>query len=449
MDTEIAVDDRTFEDGNVVLFNRTNSKVWQARIRRYRGNWIDISTKEADFHKAKLVACDKYRRMAWLQENDEIDVTRKFKDVATLTISRLQAELDAGTGKIVYKHYIQAINNYLIPAFGNTLVHKVNFHKLLKLEEFRRDKLGKQANRSTINTHNAALNKVFKTAIEQKFMLPIQVPELRNNGEKPKSRPYFSKSEYRKLSRNLREWTKTGHQKKTQEIRELLRDYVLILANTGIRTGEEALSLRWKYISSIKVNEWLTKDNSGEEGLELSVSGKTGRRTLIARDAEGNVSRPLKRIQERFADLANLSDGELYKRNEFAFRLPDGSLIKHERLAKNFKLFLQKYDLLENTAGEERSLYSLRHTYATFAIIDGLDMETLAVQMGTSIAMLERHYSKLKPHMKAGKLGGHEKKARKGNAEKADATAAQIETLRKQIESQQEVINKLLEKGNS
>ena len=182
MDTEIAVDDRTFEDGNVVLFNRKNSRVWQARIRRYRGNWIDISTKETDFHKAKLVACDKYRRMAWLQENDEIDVTRKFKDVATLTISRLQAELDAGTGKIVYKHYIQAINNYLIPAFGKTLVHKVNFHKLLKLEEFRRDKLGKQANRSTINTHNAALNKVFKTAIEQKFMLPIQVPELRNNG---------------------------------------------------------------------------------------------------------------------------------------------------------------------------------------------------------------------------------------------------------------------------
>jgi integrase len=41
----------------------------------------------------------------------------------------------------------------------------------------------------------------------------------------------------------------------------------------------------------------------------------------------------------------------------------------------------------------QRTLHSLRHTYATLALMDGqMDMHTVAKQMGTSIAMLERHY---------------------------------------------------------
>ena len=445
MKTELTKGDRTFEDGNVVLFKRANSKIWQARIRRYRGTWIDSSTKESDIDKAAKVACEKYKRMAWLQENDEIDVTRKFKDVAELTKRQLQAELDAGVGKSVYKDYIRAIDNYLIPALGNTLVHRVDHLKLLKLDEFRRNKIGREANRSTINTHNSALNRVFKTAIEKGFMLQVQVPELRNKGVKPKSRPYFNKQEYTRVVRNLREWAKTGRAKKTREIRILLRDYVLILGNTGMRTGKEALSLCWKNISPIMVKSAQDAHSKDEAGLEFSVSGKTGRRTLIAREAESNVSRPLKRLQNRFTELADLTDKELYKHKEFVFRLGNGNFVKHERLAKNFKLFLQKYDLLENTAGEERSLYSLRHTYATFALIDGTDMETLAVQMGTSISMLERHYSKLKPYMKASKLGGHEKKAKKNEAAKKSAAEVQVEALQKQIESQRKIIDKLLE----
>jgi integrase len=44
--------------------------------------------------------------------------------------------------------------------------------------------------------------------------------------------------------------------------------------------------------------------------------------------------------------------------------------------------------------GLNRTLYSLRHTYATFALInDGMDIHALAIQMGTSIGMIERHYS--------------------------------------------------------
>lgn len=46
---------------------------------------------------------------------------------------------------------------------------------------------------------------------------------------------------------------------------------------------------------------------------------------------------------------------------------------------------------------QKRVLYSLRHTYATFALTyDKVPVHTLAVQMGTSVIMIEKHCSHLK-----------------------------------------------------
>jgi integrase len=43
-----------------------------------------------------------------------------------------------------------------------------------------------------------------------------------------------------------------------------------------------------------------------------------------------------------------------------------------------------------------RSFYSIRHTYATFALTyDNVNIHTLAKQMGTSVVMIEKHYSHL------------------------------------------------------
>ncbi len=61
--------------------------------------------------------------------------------------------------------------------------------------------------------------------------------------------------------------------------------------------------------------------------------------------------------------------------------------------------------LLKDTSGKNRTLYSLRHTYATFALRAGISIHTIARQMGTSVLMLEKHYSKLTPMMNATELG--------------------------------------------
>ena len=82
------------------------------------------------------------------------------------------------------------------------------------------------------------------------------------------------------------------------------------------------------------------------------------------------------------------------------FRLPDGLVT--ENIHQTFRQFLKDIGIIIcPRTGQNRTLYSLRHTYATFALInDGMDIHILAIQMGTSIGMIERHYSHLTPRLK-------------------------------------------------
>ena len=61
--------------------------------------------------------------------------------------------------------------------------------------------------------------------------------------------------------------------------------------------------------------------------------------------------------------------------------------------------------LEKSQQGQTRTLYSLRHTYATFELLNNkTDIHTLSKQMGNSAAMIERHYSKLTATLAADRL---------------------------------------------
>ncbi len=85
------------------------------------------------------------------------------------------------------------------------------------------------------------------------------------------------------------------------------------------------------------------------------------------------------------------------------FVLPDNTILSH--IENIFRNLMVRSHLLMDTSGQRRTLYSLRHTYATQALAKGIDIHTLAKQMGTSVGMIERHYSKLTPMLKAEILG--------------------------------------------
>ena len=69
-----------------------------------------------------------------------------------------------------------------------------------------------------------------------------------------------------------------------------------------------------------------------------------------------------------------------------------------------FGKLLDEAQLLYDDLGQKRTLYSCRHTYATFQLLYGnIDVYTLAIMMGTSVPMIERFYSHVKPRLAADK----------------------------------------------
>jgi integrase len=72
------------------------------------------------------------------------------------------------------------------------------------------------------------------------------------------------------------------------------------------------------------------------------------------------------------------------------------------RIDGAFKRLMKDSGLGLSLDGQMRTLYSLRHTYATLELLENkTDIHTLARQMGNSAAMIEKHYSKLTPTMAA------------------------------------------------
>jgi integrase len=383
-------------DGDLRLFKRDRSRVWQATF-KMDGRWVRVSTKCKQVDDAKAAARKLYIEYEVRRKNGLPVVSKRFASVAAICIADMQKQLDAGVGKKVFKDYIIVLNRYLVPYFANQFVTSITYEELQRFAHWRKEKMGHEPKASTLNTHNSALNRVFDEAVARGYMNKTHLPTLINKGRDSERRPDFTRDEYQTMIRKLPSWIEAGRDGKSRDMRYLLRDYVLILANTGIRHGTEAENLCWKHVSLFEEN--------GLTYLEMSVSGKTGRRDIICRSGTINY---LKRIQSRCPDISGMSFEELLKaRLDLpVFRLPDGTVSKN--LRQTFRILMKDTGLLTcNRTGQNRTLYSLRHTYATFALLnDGMDIHTLAIQMGTSIGMIERHYSHLTPRLRKDMLTG-------------------------------------------
>ena len=383
-------------DGTAVLFRRTRSTAWQVRYKA-QGKWLRSTTREMQLSDARRAAEDIVLEARFKQRHGMPVVTRRFASVAATAIARMNTALASGDGKTVYSHYIGALQNYLVPYLGNHGIANVDAALLRKFALWRTEQMRHEPRASTINTHNAALSRVFDVAVELGYMNAAQLPVLQNKPRDSDRRPDFTLAEYRQLYRAMRSWVKQGKSGKSRDMRMLLRDYVLILANTGMRHGTESLGLKWKHVSEFVDHQ--------RRYLAMWVDGKTGGRELIARH---NCVTYLKRIHARALDLNHLTWHQLLAsgRDEFVFRLPDGTQSKS--LHQTFEVLLTDAGLLVDRRTEQnRTLYSLRHTYATMSLIHArVDIHTLAKQMGTSILMIERHYSHLQPRQRAEQLAG-------------------------------------------
>ena len=73
--------------------------------------------------------------------------------------------------------------------------------------------------------------------------------------------------EYQAIYQGIPSWIKTGHRQETRELREVLREYVLFLSNTGVRHGTEATGIKW---SNIRYFTGLDKHQYIEDSLRAN-----------------------------------------------------------------------------------------------------------------------------------------------------------------------------------
>lgn len=383
-------------EGQATLFQRPATPHWHVRY-KVHGKWERTSTKCTDLAEARRRATELVTE-AWFKERNGLPVVNKrFKSVARLAIKRMDELAKSGRGKATYKTYAQAIQNYLIPLLGNHNVDRIDNAVLAKFEAERIELIGRVPSASVINNHNSALNRVFEEAIERGYMTKFQLPLLRNDGVKSERRPDFRLEDYTALYKGMRKWVRAARKGNETVLRNILRNYVLVLANTGIRAGTEGMNLQWQHI------EFFEQD--GRRYLMLHVDGKTGRREVIARH---NTVRYLDRLRKLTPAWAKGTFEEFLKKRHraYVFRVADKDMTT--AFGKMFARLLESLDLLYDTRnGKQRTMYSLRHYYATMALTyNRMTVYNLARHLGTSVAMIEQHYGHVELRRLAHEIAG-------------------------------------------
>ncbi|MEM6371901.1 MAG: hypothetical protein AAF727_03855 [Pseudomonadota bacterium] len=159
--------------------------------------------------------------------------------------------------------------------------------------------------------------------------------------------------------------------------------------------------------------------------LRIFVDGKTRGRSLICRDP---VEKYLLRQSQLNPNLAyrSLDDLIAAKSDEFVFTTRLGDVATIHNLNRAFNALLDDLGLKIGTDEKPRTLYSLRHFYATRELQRGVSAHALAKHLGTSTAMIDKHYSKFSSMLNAQVHSGRDMKRAAETVVKDDTDFVEI-----------------------
>ena len=154
---------------------------------------------------------------------------------------------------------------------------------------------------------------------------------------------------------------------KVRERSEHLADIVVLLADTGLRWGE-ARELRRRDLIELPIPA-LRVARSRSEGQEVSpTKGRTARTVPLTDRAHAIVKRLIPGKSRDDLLLTGEHGGQLWR-----------------------SAFLRSSGYAE--ASDGRTIYSLRHTFATLAIAKGVDLATVSKYMGhADVSVTSRNY---------------------------------------------------------
>ncbi|MGF6428361.1 tyrosine-type recombinase/integrase [Bradyrhizobium elkanii] len=371
---------RYLEDGKLTIFRRNGT--YYARLRLSPGKYVTRSLKTT----VEEIAVQAGRRQLFqLEHRAEQGLPPKSKLFSTVIDEYIRfRERDHAHGKTSagMLRQIKRVSKFWREYAGQLAVEDINDKVMREFIPWRRDyyaefdKLPKNAKRhptdKTLQWDMMLGKAIVRWATEQGLRGNRSPITVSFTPKRKRVRPAFERWEYCKLWRTLCKRIKTARDVRTRKSRELLRSYVLVLANSGIRTGE-ANNLNVRDAHSFT-------DEKGRKNFRLVVRGKTGERDAILRSV-----------------AAKRLDKYLTKRREedpdgLLFVMPDGTQII--TLIDQLNAALRHAGIIRSSFGEKYTVYSLRHFYAVNALRNGVGVFEVARNMGTSVQMIQEYYGK-------------------------------------------------------
>lgn len=419
LDTEFKEE---LEDGKVVLFCRNG--IFQARFYKGDRQYIYKSLKTRKVDEARKLAV-KYLYEMQFKQNEGLPLQQKtfsavIDEYIALRESQYEKSKEVKTNassqqqtSVHMLRQIKRVSKFWKEYCGTTAVNNIdnavlqdyvgwrkNYYYNIDVDKRPRNYKINPADK-TIEWETTLAKTLLKFAFERGYRGKTQLPTYRFKAEKTIVRPTFTTEEYRRLIVGMRKSIRETKNAEWKYTKELLRDYVLILARSGMRVGE-ANNLQDKDIVEFK-------DEIGRRNFMFAVKGKTGKRTVIPRTS---IVKYVERVRVRNA--ARISDGLTRKvrspkrknveAGDWFFSMYDGN--KVITLIDQFNELLKATGITENRYGEKYTLYSLRHFYAVRMITRSVPIFDIARNMGTSVQVIEKYYGKqATPLMLATKLG--------------------------------------------
>ena len=382
--------------GELYLYKRGRTVNYYARYRVSDNQFKRSTTGTGAFDDAKKIGIKLYTNARTLMdEGVVVPKTGKIDTFASIAIEyreRLHQEQLNGIGKPVYKTYIETVDNWLAPYFKDIELQKIDDYVIDEFELYRKQKMGREPSKTTINIHNVVMRAVFDLARKRKLINSSQIPKLtvKNKGSKTVRRPHFSAADLEQLHRKMMAWSKKSDRSGSRYKRQLLYLYVQFLSNSGVRPGNEMKGICWKHIDRNYINPHNKKPYI--------------RITLPHRKTKDNdyifVSIDFGMHLDALEDLTRRTDPD-----DLLFCNQDGT--EATGFSGMFRWALEDVNMRYNELEQARTLYSLRHTYATDRILNhNADWNILANQMGISHGMLEKHYVHLRKELAADSFGG-------------------------------------------
>ncbi len=271
------INQQSFHDGKVTLYqleNRPKNR-WLCRIKVPNGpGYIYRGTGTSDFYEARKFADDLL---------DEIRIKVKLgKAITGTNLKHLVDEFETyskvkGEQTKREKDILGFLKTYAVPYFSKNKITEINAKQITLFFDWRRRNAKRKTPKETTILHETSQFSTFLKWCYQRGFIDTEV-----RIERPKQdgtrRPHFDDHDWAKLIRFLREWRTQGKNKSGPIYwdRVMLTNYVLILANTGIRIGE-ARRLTWRDLES------QPSKKAGKSDIVLNVIGKTGPRDVVAR----------------------------------------------------------------------------------------------------------------------------------------------------------------------